>query len=75
MDKQGFLAKFAEQFDDTDPSEIQFSTHFHKLEEWSSLMGMCTIAMAKTEYDRMITGAEIKECDTIEDLYDLINSK
>ena len=75
MDRQDFLAKFAEQIDDTDSSEIQFSTEFHKLEEWSSVIGMCVLAMAKTEYNKMITGAELKECDTVEDLYELINSK
>ena len=75
MDKTEFLAKFAEQFDDTDSSEIQYTTHFHKLEEWSSLIGMCILAMAKTEYNKTISGAELKECDTVEDLYELINSK
>lgn len=75
MDKTEFLAKFAEQFDDTDSSEIQYTTQFHKLEEWSSLIGMCILAMAKTEYNKTISGAELKECDTVEDLYELINSK
>ena len=75
MDKTEFLAKFAEQFDDTDSSEIQYTTQFHKLEEWSSLIGMCILAMAKTDYNKTISGAELKECDTVEDLYELIISK
>ncbi len=75
MDKTEFLAKFAEQFDETDSSEIQYNTEFHKLDEWSSLIGMCILAMAKTEYNKTISGAELRECDTVEDLYELINSK
>lgn len=75
MNREDFLSKFAEQFDDTDANEIQFDTHFHDLEEWSSLLGMSIIAMAKTEYDKNITGAEIRMCNTIEDLYQLIISK
>ena len=31
-----FVALFAEQFDDTDSNEIQASTVFHDLDEWSS---------------------------------------
>ena len=75
MDKTEFLARFAEQFDETNSSEIQYNTEFHKLDEWSSLIGMCILAMAKTEYNKTISGAELRECDTVEDLYELINSK
>lgn len=75
MDRDDFLAKFAEQFEDTDPNEIQFETKFHSIAEWSSLIGMCVLAMARTEYNKTISGAELKECDTVEDLYQLINTK
>lgn len=75
MDRNEFLANFAEQFENTDSSEIQFETKFHNLEEWSSLMGMMLIAMAKVCYNRTITGDELKECVTVEDVYTLINEK
>lgn len=75
MDKENFLNVFANQFDDTDVSEIQFNTKFHDLVEWSSLIGMSTIAMAKIQYGKTITGKEIRECETVEDLFNLIASK
>ena len=75
MELNDFISAFADQFDDTDASEIQASTVFHDLEEWSSLIGMGIIALAKTQYGKTITGAEIKECVTVEDLYNLINNK
>lgn len=75
MDKNQFLANFADQFDDTDASEITLSTEFHKLDEWSSLTGMGVIALAKTEYGKQITGAELKACVTVEDVFNLINNK
>ena len=75
MNKEVFLSIFADQFDDTDASEIQFDTQFHDLDEWSSLLGMSVIAMAKTEFGKTITGTEIRACNTVEDLYNLINSK
>lgn len=70
-----FVAQFAEQFDDTDASEIQASTVFHDLDEWSSLTGMSVLALAKTEYGKAITGAELKACVTVEDVFNLIKSK
>lgn len=75
MELNDFISAFADQFDDTDASEIQASTVFHDLDEWSSLIGMGVIALAKTQYGKTITGAEIKECVTVEDLYNLINNK
>ena len=75
MELSKFLADFAEQFDETDASEIQEETAFHELEEWSSLTGMSLIAMVKTEYGKTITGKEIRECVTVKDLFVLISSK
>jgi acyl carrier protein len=72
MDLQKFIADFADQFDDTDASEITAETKFHDLEEWSSLVAMGVIAMAKTQYAKNITGKEIRQCVTVADLYKLI---
>lgn len=75
MEIDTFISLFTNLFDDTDPSEIQADTHFHDLDEWSSLLGMSVIAMAKTEFGKTITGAEIRSCITVQDLYVLIESK
>lgn len=75
MDRNDFLANFAEQFEDTDSNEIRFETKFHELEEWSSLVGMMLIAMAKVSYGKVISGDELKKCVTVEDVYNLINNK
>ena len=75
MELNAFITAFAEQFDDTDPEEIQANTKFHDLDEWSSLTGMGVIALAKTQYDKTITGKELRECVTVEDVFNLIASK
>ena len=75
MELEKFVKQFAEQFDDTDASEIKANTAFHDLEEWGSLVAMGVIALAKTKYDKTITGKEIKACKTVEDLYHAIVSK
>lgn len=75
MELNEFISAFADQFDETDASEIQADTEFLELEEWSSLTGMSVIAMVKTQYGKTITGKEIRSCDTVEDLYNLVASK
>ena len=70
-----FVSAFADQFEETESSQISASTVFHDLEEWSSLTGMGVIALAKMQYGKTITGKEIRSCDTVEDLFKLIQSK
>ena len=75
MELNDFVAKFAEQFDDTDVYDILPDTYFQELEEWSSLTAMGIIAFVKTEYGKSITGKEIRSCDTVEDLFNLLAVK
>ena len=75
MNPTDFLEKFRDQFEDTDPADIELSTVYKDLDEWSSIVSFAVIAMVKVEYDKTVTGAEIRQCNTVEDLYNLISSK
>jgi acyl carrier protein len=74
MDLNEFIKQFANQFDDTDVSEFKVNTVFKDLDEWSSLIALSVIAMVKTEYGKSITGAQIRSCETVEDLFNLVSS-
>ena len=75
MELDEFVEKFAEQFEDTDPEEITATTNYKELDEWSSLIGMMVIALVKTEMGKTVTGDDLKACQSIEALYNLIISK
>lgn len=75
MELEKFVAQFAEQFDDTDASEIQAETAFRDLDEWSSLTGMGVIALVKTEYGKSLTSTELKACTTVEDVFNVVKNK
>lgn len=70
-----FVELFAEQFDDTDASEIKANTVFHDLDEWSSLIGLSVIAMVDEEFDVVLKGDDVKSSVTIEDLYNKVIAK
>lgn len=72
---ENFVALFAEQFDDTDVSEITATTAFHDLDEWSSLIGLSIIAMVDEEFDVALKGDDIKNSVTVEDLYNRVIAK
>jgi len=70
-----FVALFAEQFDDTDPSEINANTVFHELDEWSSLIGLSVIAMIDEEFEVAVNANDMVTSVTVEDLYNKVKSK
>ena len=69
-----FIAHFADQFDDTDAGEFQAETHFRDLEEWSSFLALAIMAMIKSEYDVAVTAQEMRDAETIQDLFDVVKS-
>ena len=75
MNIEDFIASFAEQFEETDPSLILESTDFKSLEEWDSLVAMGVIAFVKADYGKQISGQEIRQCKTVRELYDLVQTK
>lgn len=75
MELKDFIEKFAEQFDETDASEFKADTEFKALDEWSSLSALSIIAMIDDEYDVTIKGDDIRNSETIEDLFNLVKSK
>lgn len=75
MELKEFIANFAEQFDDTDASEIQADTEFRELDEWTSLTALSIIAMVDEEYDVQLKADEMRRAQTIQELFDLVKSK
>ena len=70
-----FVELFAEQFDETDSSLIKADTKFRELDEWSSLIGLSIIAMADEEFDVALKGDDVKNSETVEDIYKKIIAK
>lgn len=75
MELNDFIEKFAEQFDETDASEFKADTEFKALDEWSSLTALSIIAMVDEEYDVALKGDDVKNAETIEDLFNVVASK
>ena len=72
---EDFIIKLAAQFDETPIEKIKAKTVIRELDEWSSLIALSIIAMADEEYDVKISGEEIKNCVTVNDIFANINSK
>lgn len=70
-----FIEKFAEQFDDTDSSEFSAETKFKMLEEWTSFHALSIIAMVDEEYEVELTGEDLRNSESIQNIFDIISAK
>lgn len=75
MELNTFIENFAAQFDETDASVFTAETKFRDLDEWSSLIGLSLIAMVDEEYDITLKGDDIKNANTVGDLFNTVKSK
>lgn len=75
MELKDFIENFAAQFDDTDASEIKAETAFKELEEWSSLTALSVIAMVDEEYGVKVKGDDIRNSQTVNDLFEIVKSR
>ena len=75
MELSKFLENFAGQFEETPAEEFSPETNFRDLGEWDSLIALSLIAMIDEEYEKQISGAELRSVNTIKELYDLVKSK
>ena len=70
-----FVQAFAEEFDETPAESFTPATVYKDLDEWGSLTALSIIALAMEGFEKKITGADLRSCNTIEDLYNLIQTK
>ena len=75
MTLEDFVKAFAAEFEETPEDQFKADTEFKTLEEWGSLTALSIISMVDENMDKTITGADIRASKTIEDLYNLANSK
>lgn len=75
MTLEEFVTAFAEEFDETPVENFTPSTVYKDIDEWGSLTALSIIALAMEGFDKKITGADLRGCNTIEDLYNLIQTK
>lgn len=75
MELTTFIENFAAQLEDTDASEVKADTSYQDLDEWSSLSALSIIAMVDDEYDVRIKGDDIRNSETIEDLFNIVKSR
>jgi acyl carrier protein len=74
MEINHFIAKFAEQLENTPVETVVATAKFKDLDAWSSLTALSVIAMIDVEYEVTIKGKDIRAAETVEDLFNVVKS-
>lgn len=75
MEINEFIQHFADQLEETDVNILTPETNFRDLDEWSSIIGLSIILMVDEEYGITIGADDMKQAQTIGDLFNIVQSK
>jgi acyl carrier protein len=75
MEINEFIKDFANQFEETELSEFTPETEFRELDEWESLLALAILNMIAKKYNVVLPHKEMRETNTIQELFDLVQSK
>lgn len=70
-----FTKKIEEILEDEKPGTLTSDTDFRSIETWSSMYALIIVAMFETDFKVTITGDQLRKCNTVRDLYNLLPSK
>lgn len=75
MEIELFIKNISSVFEETDSKEFCKETEFKSIEEYSSLIALSIIAMIDEEYGVTLKGEDIRNSNTIEQLYKIVESR
>lgn len=70
-----FIEKFASLFPVTSKDEINGDTEFKYLDDWSSMTTLTLVAMVEDDYGITLSSNDIRNTDTVSELFELITDK
>lgn len=74
MTIEEFVKKVQGELQDTPAEQVTADTNYKELEEWGSLTSLSLISMIEEEYDKLITGADVRSCNSVRELWEYVES-
>ena len=70
-----FLINFKDLFEDDEAQNLIPETKFRELDSWDSIMGLSVIGMIDDEYGLEFNADDMRKCQTIKDIFELVEKK
>ena len=74
MTIEEFVEKVQDELQDTPAEQITADTNYKELDEWGSLTSLSLISMIEEEYDKLITGADVRARNSVRELWEYVES-
>lgn len=72
MEIDNLINDFKSLFEETNSINLTLETRFKELDEWDSLTFLSLLVLIENKYSLSVTPNELHQCQTIEDLFNLI---
>jgi acyl carrier protein len=72
MSIEEFIQKIEEEFTEIKPGTLKPDDNYQEILEWSSLNALLFMALIKSECGAVISEDELKNCNTIREIFDKI---
>ncbi len=67
-----FTLQLAQEFEDIDLTTITPQTNYRQIKNWSSMYALIIIAFVDANFDVQLNAEDLKNSQTIKDLYDAV---
>ena len=75
MDINEFTQKLEIELEGIDPGSLRPDTVYRSLKNWSSMHALIIIAFIDLNFDITLNAQDLKNTQTVNDLYDLVQKK
>ncbi len=70
-----FINNLEQEIEDIEPGTLTPDVNYRDIDTWSSMYALIIIAYVDLEFDVTLTGDDLRNCNTVKDLYILIKSR
>lgn len=75
MTVEEFILKIEEEFPDMESGKLKPDSVFREVMNWNSINALILIVLVDTEYDVILTADDLRSAITINDIFNLIQSR
>jgi acyl carrier protein len=70
-----FISKLERELDMLEPGSLKPEVKYRDIPNWSSMYALIIVAFCETEYNVAVTGEDLRKCETVTDLHELVQSR
>lgn len=75
MDINDFISKIEAEIDEIEPGSLTPTTNIRNTSAWTSMHALILIALIDTEYNVTISGEDLRNSSSVEDIFKLVQSR